>query len=79
MILAGAAIWNTVGYFAAAIGGFAYAGTSNRWLSALYGLGCLAVAAPVSVYIVLWLKRPARPSEDWHRLSRSFSRHVDDE
>jgi hypothetical protein len=79
VIIAGVAIWGTVAYFAAAIGGFTdIAGNRNRWLSALYGLGCLAVAVPVSAYVVLWLKRPARPSESWPRLSKWFGRRVDE-
>ena len=75
MIFAGASIWGAVAYFAAAIGGFTdIAGNRKRLLSTLCGLACLAVAIPVSTYIVLWLKRPARPSVSWPRLSRRFER-----
>ena len=79
VIIAGTAIWGTVEYFAAAIGGYTdVAGNSNRWLSALYGLVCLIVAVALSVYIVLWLRRPARPSELWPSLSKRLSRRVDE-
>lgn len=78
VIIAGVATWGTIAYLTAAIGGFRdIAGNSNRWLSALYGLACLGVAAPVSVFVVLWLRRPARPSEVWPKLSKWFSRRID--
>jgi hypothetical protein len=76
VIIAGVAIWSTVAYFAAAVFGFTdIAGKHNRWLSLLYGFAPLVVALPVSTYIVLWLKRPARPSE-MPRLSKWFSWRV---
>ena len=79
VIVAGVALWGAVAYLAAAVGGFTdIAGNHNRLVSALGGLACLAVAAPVTTYIALWLRRPARPSQLWPGLSRRVSRHGDE-
>ena len=79
VIVVGCATWGAVAYLAAAIAGSTDpAGNHNRWLSALYGLGCVAVAVPVTTYIVLWLSRPARPSELWPGLSKRFSGRSDE-
>lgn len=78
-ITAAFATWGSFEYFAAAIGGGVDpAGNHNRWMSALVGLLSLVVAVVTTSYILLWLRRPARPREPG-LLDRPFPTPEDEE